>query len=98
MTNTLNPEPFAPCARVECEKLPSHPARFHEFDAAVTATSELRVIEKRFERLFEEMHDAMVDEGDMPFPFDFESFEGGDDVIDDFRDWYTMQVIRTLIN
>lgn len=96
-TGTAGESVTARCLARDCAGTPEHPANFHRYDDAVISTSEMRAIEKRFERFFEEMHEAMVDEGDIPFPTEYEGEALADGYFDEYRDWFTMQVIRKLI-
>ena len=81
------------CKRMECAGKAIHPAGYHRYDDAVQNTSEMRGIEKLFERFFDEVCNSILDYGDMPYPMEYDS---DSDAIADFRDWYAMAVIRKL--
>ena len=93
MTNSITPPE---CTRASCEGA-AHPELFHAYEADIATVAQTRGAEKLFERFFEELWEMLPDL-DAPMPFELESFEGGDDLIEEFRDWFTTQVIRTLAN
>lgn len=110
MTNQIDPHPEFPfscgdeqcctgipfedvtaeCKREECKGKANHPEGYHRYDDAVMNTIENAAVERKLESVFEELWDMMVD-ADMPFPTEYEN---GGDQIDDFRDWYTTEVIK----
>lgn len=83
------------CTRAECAGKETHPARYHVYDDAVFNTSRMRGIEKLYDAFRDELHTAILEFGDIPYPTEFEPDENG---IDDYREWYTTQVILQLLN
>lgn len=98
-TGTLGENVTAHCTQESCKNAPAHPGNFHRYDDAAKSTSEMRGIEKIFERMFDEMHESIMNYGDIPYPTEYErESPENDDFISEFRDWFTMQVIKQFVN
>lgn len=81
------------CKNEECisQGVPNHPKNFHSYDEDVIAASNLRSFQKKWDEFFMEFMDMAQNE--MPFP---DEYENDVDTLDEFRIWFTMQVIRNL--
>lgn len=87
------------CRRPECARVASHPSAYHECDDDVKVVSDLKEFQKVWDEFFDNAWERMVDWG-MPFPAmvpAMSEVEDEDDLADDFRDWFTNEVIRQMI-
>lgn len=94
-----NLDDYPNCTRPECAQVAIHRSAYHECDPEVKEVSESREFEKIWDQFFEKAWDSMVDLG-MPYPALLPIFDGvddEDDLADDFRDWFTNEVIRRMV-
>ena len=95
MTNNELPN----CTRPECARVAIHPGAYHECDPEVKEVSETREWQKKWDEFFDNAWEAMIDLG-MPYPSlvpAMSEVDDEDDLADDFRDWFTNEVIAQMI-